>query len=79
MACPDGWRMVRPNPNLRNHQMKRLLLCASAIAAITATYASAQPAIQAPRFGQWGFDTTAMDPAVKPGAALASSPTVIGL
>ena len=47
--------------------MKRLLLCASAIAAITATYASAQPAIQAPRFGQWGFDTAAMDPAVKPG------------
>src|SRR5665213_3250579 len=59
--------MVRPNPNLRNHLMKRLLLCAAAVAALTASHTLAQPTIAAARFGQWGFDTTSMDPAVKPG------------
>ena len=47
--------------------MKRLLICASAVAALTASQALAQSTTAAARFGQWGFDTTSMDPAVKPG------------
>jgi putative endopeptidase len=50
--------------------MKRLLLCAAALAALTTTTALAQDkagALDAPKFGTWGVDLSARDMSVKPG------------
>ena len=67
MAAADALAHGPTRPNLRNLLMKRLLLCASAVAALAGSNAFAQSSTTTPHYGQWGFDTAAMDPAVKPG------------
>ena len=47
--------------------MKRLLICAAATVALSASAALADDLTQAPRYGDWGFDTSARDTTVSPG------------
>ena len=48
--------------------MRRLLICAAAVAALTASAAlAADDLTQAPRYGDWGFDMSARDTSVSPG------------
>ena len=47
--------------------MKRLLICAAATVALSASAALADDLTQAPRYGDWGFDTSARDTSVSPG------------